>query len=163
MTDAKDIVRKRAVKNSRSLSLRRLSACVGLCLGAVVLAVMMLIPILGGAILNGYGKGKVERAFAEAYPGCVLRVGKLDYAVGANRLIAQSVTLSATNSTLRVGRISLKGVRWLPLLWGTADLADVLTKASIDVMNLDMELHRVTLRNPLRSAAGVRAAFRTDR
>ena len=83
------------MKNSRRLSLRRLSAYVGLCLGAVVLAVAVLILVFGGAILNGYGKGKVERAFAKAHPGCALRIGKLDYSVGANRLVAQSVTLSA--------------------------------------------------------------------
>jgi hypothetical protein len=68
-----------------------------------------------------------------------LRIGELDYAVGANRLIAQSVTLSATNSTLKVGRISLTGVRWARLLWGTAALADVLAKASLDATNLDVQ------------------------
>ena len=89
MTDAKDIGHRRAAKNSRSLSLRRLSVCVGLCLGAVVLPGVMHILIFGGTILNGYGKGKVERAFAEAFPGCELRIGKLDCSVGANHLIAQ--------------------------------------------------------------------------
>ena len=111
----------------------------GLCLGAVVLAVAVLILMFGGAILNGYGKGKVERAFAKAHPGCALRIGELDYSVGANRLVAQSVTLSATNTTLKVGRISLTGVRWARLLWGTAALADVLAKASLEATNLDVE------------------------
>jgi hypothetical protein len=68
-----------------------------------------------------------------------LRIGELDYAVGANRLVAQSVTLSATNSTLKVGRISLTGVRWARLLWGTAALADVLADASLEATNLDVE------------------------
>src|ERR1039458_5404200 len=71
------------VKNSRKLSVRRLSAYVGLCLGGGVLAVAVLIFVFGGAILNGYGKGKVERAFAKAYPGYGLRIGELDYAAGA--------------------------------------------------------------------------------
>ena len=99
----------------------------------------MLILVFGGAILNRYGKEKAERAFAEAHPGYALRIGELDYAVGANRLVAQSVTLSATNTTLKVGRISLTGVRWARLLWGTAALADVLAKASLDATNLDVE------------------------
>jgi hypothetical protein len=132
-------VHKRAVKHSRRLSLRRLSAYVGLCLGAVVLAGAVLLLVFGGAILNGYGKKKAERAFAEARPGYALRIGQLDYAVGANRLVAQSVTLSATNTTLKVGRISLKGVRWARLLWGTAALADVLAHASLEATNLDVE------------------------
>jgi len=127
------------VKHSRKLSLRRLSARVGLCLGVVVLAAAVSILIFGDMILNGYGKGKVERAFAKAHPGCALRIGKLDYSVGADRLVAQAVTLSATNTALKVGRISLTGARWARLLWGTAALADVLVKASLEATNLDVE------------------------
>src|SRR5687767_6722720 len=104
-----DTVHKRAVKNSRRLSLRRLSAYAGVSLGALVLAVAVLIIVFGGTILNRYGKEKAERAFGEAHPGYALRIGELAYAVGANRLVAQSVTLSATDTTLRVGRISLTG------------------------------------------------------
>ena len=111
----------------------------GASLAALVLAVAVLILVFGGAILNGYGKAKAERAFAEAHPGYALRIGELDYSVGANRLVAQSVTLSATNTTLKAGRISLTGVRWARLLWGTAALADVLAKASLDATNLDVE------------------------
>jgi hypothetical protein len=135
----KDRVHKRAVKHSRKLSLRRLSAYVGASLGALVLAAAVLIFVFGGAILNGYGKKKAERAFAVAHPGYALRIGQLDYALGANRLVAQSVTLSATNTTLKLGRISLTGVRWARLLWGTAALADALAKASLDATNLDVE------------------------
>src|ERR1039458_6123789 len=135
----KDRVHQRAVKHGRKLSLRRLSVYVGLCLGAVVLAVAVLILVFGGAILNRYGKEKAERAFAEAHPGYALRIGDLDYAVVANCLVAQSVTLSATNTTLKVGRTSLTGVRWPRLLWGTAALADVLADASLDATNLDVE------------------------
>ncbi len=56
----KDVVHKRALKKSGRLSLRRLSAWAGVCLGAVVLAIAMLILMFGGTILNGYGKGKAE-------------------------------------------------------------------------------------------------------
>ena len=111
----------------------------GLCLGAVVLAVAVFILMFGGMILNGYGKGKVERAFAKAHPGCALHIGKLDYSVGADLLVAQAVTLSAPNTTLKVDRISLTGARWTRLVWGTAALADVLAKASLDATNLNVE------------------------
>jgi hypothetical protein len=127
------------VKHGRKLSLRRLLAYIGLSLGAIVLAVAVVIFLFGGAILDSYGKRKAERAFAEAHPGYALRIGELDYAVGANCLVAQSVTLSDTNTTLKVGRISLAGVRWARLLWGTAALADVLAKASLEATNLDVE------------------------
>ena len=124
------------VRNMRA----RRSAYVGLGLGATVLAVAVFILLFGGTILNGYGKRKVERAFAEAHPGSVLRIGELDFAMGANRLVASSVTLRATNTTLKAGEISLTGVRWARLLWGAAALADVLAQATLDVTNLDVEL-----------------------
>src|ERR1017187_7522747 len=132
-------VHKRAVKHGGKLSLRRLSAYVGLSLGAIVLTVAVLIFLFGGAILDSYGKRKAEQAFAEAHPGYALRIGELDYSVGANCLVAQSVTLSDTNTTLKVGRISLTGVRWARLLCGTAALADVLADASLEATNLDVE------------------------
>lgn len=134
-------VHKRAVKHSRKLSLRRVSTYVGLSLGAFVLTVALLAIVFGGAILDGYGKRMAEQAFAQAHPGYALRIGELNYAVGANRLVAQSVTLSATNTTLKVGRISLTGVRWARLLWGTS-LADVLGKASLEATNLDVEFRQ---------------------
>jgi hypothetical protein len=95
--------------------------------------------MFGGAILNGYGKGKIERAFAKAHPGCALRIGKLDYSVGADLLVAHSVTLSAPNAMLKAGRISLTGVHWAQLLWGKAAPAEVLAKASLEATNLDGE------------------------
>jgi hypothetical protein len=135
----KDRVHKRTVKPGRKLSLRRLAAYVGLGLGAVVLALVVLTLVFGGALLNGYGKRKVEQAFAEAHPGCALRIGELDYSVGANRLFAQSVTLRATNATLKAGRVSLTGVRWAQVLWRTTALAEVLAQASLEATNLDAE------------------------
>src|SRR5512135_2862156 len=103
----KDRTPKRAVKRSRKLSLRRLFAFVGAALVALVLALALLVLGFGDAILNRYGKGKAERAFAEAHPGYALRIGELDYSVAANRLVAHSVTLSGTNSMLKVDRITL--------------------------------------------------------
>ncbi|RPI61587.1 MAG: hypothetical protein EHM48_05390, partial [Planctomycetaceae bacterium] len=85
---------------------RRMVARVGLCLVMVVLVVVVVILIFGVTILNGYGKRKMERAFGEAYPGYTLRIGELDYKIGANRIVAQSITLSVGNSMIKVGRIS---------------------------------------------------------
>jgi len=91
-----------------------------------------------GTIVNGYGKGRIERAFVKAHPGSSLRIGHLDYFFGANRLVAQPVTLIATNITLKTARVSLTGVRWARLLWGTAALADVLAHASLEATNVDL-------------------------
>ena len=111
----------------------------GLGLGAVALAVAVLILVFGDAILNRYGKPKAERAFAEAHPGSVLEIGELAYSVGANQLVAQSVTLITTNTMLKVGRISLTGVRWARFFGGTTALADGLAKATFEATNLVLQ------------------------
>ena len=121
---------------------RKLAAWVGLFLGAVALAAAAFIWVFGGALLDSYGKRQVERAFAEAHPGCALRIGELHCAVGARRLVAQAVTLTAPNATLKAGRISLTGVRWGPLLWGAAAPAQVLAQASLQATNLEVEFPR---------------------
>lgn len=123
----------------RRQSLWRVSTYAGVCLGALVLIVAVVILMFGKAILSGYGKGKLERAFAAAHPGCALQIGELDYAVGADRLVARSVTLTATNQTLRVGQLSVKGVRLAPLLRGSATLAEVFAQGSLEATNLHWE------------------------
>lgn len=105
-------------QHSRGRSLRKLAARLGLGLGAAGIAVVALLFVFGGEILNGFVKGKVERAFAKAHSGSTLRLGHLRYSVEANSLAAQSVTLNATNLTFKAGQTSLTGVRWGRLLWG---------------------------------------------
>ena len=121
------------------MSLRRLSAQVSLGLGAALFAVAGLLLLFGGLILNSYGKGQAERAFAKAHPGCSLRLGHLDYALIANRLVAQSLTLSTPKTTLKIDRLCLTGTRWARLLWRKAALTNALAKASLDATNLEAE------------------------
>jgi hypothetical protein len=130
---------KQVVKNNRKLSLRRLLTYVGLSLGAVVFVVAVLLLVFGGAMLNSYIQGRVERVVAEALPGSTLRIGELDYSIGANRVVAKSVVLSTTNSTLTVDRISLTGVRWTEFLSKKIALADVFAHASLEATNLIAE------------------------
>jgi len=129
-------------RSEGGLSPGRLSAYVGLCLGAAVLVVAALTLLLGDHILNAYGKGKIERAFDRAYPGRALRIGELDYSIGANRLTARSVELNTTNSTLRAGRISLTGVRWARLLFGKPTPAHLLAKAGLDASDIEINFTR---------------------
>ena len=109
-----------AARPGRKPSWRRLSAYFGLSVGALASVVLALLYLLDGAILDTYGKKKIERAFARAYPGSVLRIGALNYALGVNRLVALSVSLSTTNASFKAGEISLTGVRWFRFLCGTS-------------------------------------------
>ena len=133
---------KREKRGDARSSLRRKLATVGASLGALVLVVALLVLVFGGTILNRYGKGRAEHAFAEAHPGSELRIGDLSFALGANRLVAQSVTLKAARTTVRVERLALTGVRWARLLRGKSGLADALTRAVLEAVNLDAEFPR---------------------
>lgn len=128
-----------AAKNNRPVSPLRRLAYLGLGLGVFILAVALFILVFGNMILNGYGKRRVQQAFAAGHPGSTLQIGKLSYAIGASRLDAQSIALSTTSSSFKVGRISLAGIRVAPILRGKATLADILAKASLDAANLDVE------------------------
>jgi hypothetical protein len=124
------------------VSSRKLLAWLGEFLVALVVTFGVLLAFFSGAFLNGYCRLKVERAFAKAHPGSELRIGQLDYSLRANRLIAESAALKSTNTTLKTGRISVMGVRWIGLLSGASTLANVLANASLDATNLDMEFRQ---------------------
>lgn len=110
-------------------------------IGLAVIAVFVLF-VYGNSILNGYGKARLERSFAQAFPGNVLKIGKLDYSRATNLLVADSVRVSATSSTYRIGRVELKDVHWMRLIWGSAGAMDAFAKARLDATNLDAEFHQ---------------------
>ena len=112
---------------------------IGASLVALLLVMTVLIVVFWGAILNRFAKTRAERAFGKAYPGFVLGIGHLDYSLSANRLVAQAITLSSTNTLLKVDRVSLTAVHWAALFWGTANPGKVLATASLDATNLDLE------------------------
>jgi hypothetical protein len=122
------------------MSLRKLWLTRALCLGAVVLRRRGVHPTVRWCDPQRLRQREDRASVCQsASRVCDLRIGELDYAVGANRLVAQSSHCSATNTTLKIGRISLTGVRWARLLWGTSALADVLANASLEATNLDVE------------------------
>jgi len=127
------------MKGGTRLSPKKLAVYVGAFFFALVCVTAAFLFVFGGAIVNGYAKGKVEQAFAKGHPGLVMRIEHLGYSMGANLVVAQSVTLSGTNVMFKASRISLMGVHWASLIWRRATLADVLAKTSLEATNLDAE------------------------
>lgn len=119
--------------------MRKMLTWIGAAAVALVLVVCMVALVFGNVILNQYGRGKAERAFAHAHPGSALLLGQLDYTMGVNRLTAQSITLSSPGTMCKTGRVSLTGVRWTSLLRDTYTLGEVLAQASLEVTNVHVE------------------------
>jgi len=130
---------KPAVKH---MTPKRLIAYTGLYLGLIIFVTVMLINVFSGPILNSYAKGKAERAFAEAHPGCTLRIGGLKYAVVGNRMDVSSATIITTNCTFNAGHVSLSDVRWIRFLQGKTTLVDSLAKATLNVADIDIKFHQ---------------------
>ncbi len=125
------------MNKDRKRSLRRWGKRVGITLGAAIVVGALGLLVFGNALLNRYGKPRVERAFAQANSGGLLRIGKVHYAIGSNRLDAESATLQFGSLTIEAGRTSLSGVRWLPLAWGTP-MADALDHARLEANDLQL-------------------------
>ena len=126
-------------KEGRRRFLGRLSARAGIFLGALLITIVVFSLMFRGAIFNRYGKAKAERAFAEACPGWALRIGDSDYEARGNRLVAQSITLSGPNVTVKTGLVSLTGVHWTRLLVGPRLPADILATASLEAAHIVVE------------------------
>jgi hypothetical protein len=111
-------------------------------LGLLLLALTLFLVAFRGVILNAYAKAKIERAFAAAYPGSTLQIGKLEYGLGANRLFADSVSLQSSNVSFAASQVTLTGVRWTRLIQGRSAAADLLARARVEAVDLHAQFHR---------------------
>ena len=134
------------VKSRRRRSLRRLSVYAFLGVGLLAIVGTVLLYGFGDALLNGYGKARVQRAFAAAHPGYVLQIGKLEFAIRANRLVAQGINVEGTNSSLKIGRLSLTGVRWARLFAKAPHLARVFSASTLEATGVDAEFAQAQYR-----------------
>jgi hypothetical protein len=105
-------------------------------IGAVCAALAML---SGNLLLNLYARRKLERAFAAAHPGQVLRIGRMDNSWREGRLAAASLLLTTPDSTLSMGPIAIHHIRWAPLLSRRPALPEVFARASLEATNLMFE------------------------
>ena len=110
----------------------------GLGLAAALLVVGAFLLFFGQAMLDGYGKGKLERGFAVAHPGSVLRIGELHYAIGAGRLVARAVALRTAGNTGKIDQLTISGLRWAPLLHGSTATADLLAASRFEAAGIEV-------------------------
>jgi hypothetical protein len=126
------------VKTGAKPSLRKLALSVSGFFVVFVAVIAILLFAFGGAFINGYAKNTVEKSFAQAHPGLVMRIGHLSYSIHADETVAVSIRVSGSNMIFKVDRIKLKGVRWISLFLSKPVLASVLAKASLDATNLEV-------------------------
>lgn len=123
----------------RGVSARRLLAYAAATLAATIIVAVLSLVLFRNVLLNQFGKEKAERAFAQAHPGSVLKIGSLHYTFRPNRLAAETVLLHTTNATLEVEKVQLTGVRWPGLLLGNSRLEEALSGMRLDATNAHLQ------------------------
>jgi len=114
----------------------------GLCLAGGVLAALAIVILCRGAIINGFVRHRMERAFAKAFPGSELTIASLDYRFGSNTLAARGVTLKTREHGFKAEGATLSGGRWVRLLMGKPSAAEAFAGASAKVEKLEVEFLR---------------------
>lgn len=91
-----------------------------LSLGTIVFAAALLsLFFYTDPFINTFLKGRITKAFRDAYPAYSIRIGSMHYSIPENRLGFDSVALTAVDSTMSctIAAYSVSGIGWLELLW----------------------------------------------
>jgi hypothetical protein len=123
----------------RTRSLKRSAARVAAVLGVIGAFCAALAVLFGNFMLNSYARTKIEKAFAAAHPGQVLRIGPMDNSWKEGRLATASLLLTTPDFTLKTGPIAIRHVHWAPLLSRKPALPEVFAQASLEATNLTFE------------------------
>jgi len=126
----------------RKPSLKQRTARVAAVVAVIGVACAALAIFFGNAMLNSYARAKIEKEFAAAHPGQVLRVGPMDNSWREGRLAAASLLLTTPDFSLKTGPIAIKHVRWTPLLSRRPALPEIFAQASLEASNLSFEFSR---------------------
>ena len=112
---------------------------------ALVLSGVWPFHFLSDFMVNGFVKGRLLRGLTEAYPSYSIHISGMHYNIGGDRIGFDSVTVMAIDSTLSctVARLSVRGIRWMHLLWegnvAPRDLAGSVADAQDIALNLQQE------------------------
>jgi hypothetical protein len=107
----------------------------------VLLGVLALL-LFPDPFVNRFIKPRITKGFAESYPAHSIRIADMHYNVFKNRVVFDSVAMSAVDSTWSgtVGSFSASGIGWMHLLFGghlaPVDFASSVVEAQDVVLNL---------------------------
>lgn len=125
----------------RKFSSLKTASFAGIAVTAGVLVGVLLLLLFPDPIVNGFITPRVSKAVAEAYPAYSIHIGHVSWRIFQNRLVCDSVALSAVDGTFAgaMGPISVNGIDWIPLLWGRA--LDAGSFDNVDLDARDIEVH----------------------
>jgi hypothetical protein len=81
--------------------------------------------------INGYFKNQIIKAFTKSYPSYSIQIAGMHYNIWENRIACAGISITSVDSTFScsIGKLSVSGIAWLPILWqgvtsskGTNDL-----------------------------------------
>lgn len=113
----------------------------------VVLALMICAAVVfcfPGVALIPFLDSRISRTCEKEYPGTTVRMKGLRYEFWTNTIECDSITIGAPDSVpiISAGRISVKGLRRLPLLLGADLTPDVLAHVLVDAREIVVSIPR---------------------
>jgi hypothetical protein len=107
-----------AVESPRKI---KVAVCIVACACVLLLA--------GNLFVDWFVRSRITRALADAAPGISVSIDRLHYSVLRNRLVCDSVTVRAADSTVRgsVGEVTVSGISRMKLLGGSGAFASLET------------------------------------
>jgi hypothetical protein len=133
----------------RKLSPLKIATYVGIAIGTIMLICVLILLLYPDPLVNRFIKPRITKAFAEAYPAYSMRIADMNYSLLQNRFGFDSVALSAVDSSFTgsLGRLSVRGIGWMHLLWGGSlalhDFANAVMDAQSIVLNLPEEQYEL--------------------
>jgi hypothetical protein len=108
------------MRNRFGLPDRRTVSRVVLVIAATVSVCTLAVLASIDPLVNRFARPGILQAFNDAYPGHALQIADIRYGLFADRFDVDSAVVTGANGTSvgSIGPFSLRGLRWLHLLWG---------------------------------------------
>jgi hypothetical protein len=102
----------------RSVRAHPLLASIAVMAALLLAGASIAVFIFTDPLLNHFAKGRIEEAFADAYPGFALRIGTLHYSYVNNNTECRGVLYAASDSSITCSArsISIIGIGWRQLV-----------------------------------------------
>ena len=128
----------------RKLSLRKVAKLASFIIGAVILICVLVFIFFPDPFINAMLKGRLKKAFTEAYPAYSIKFSDMHYNFWKNRLGCDSLTLKTNDSTFTcsVGSFSVSGIGWIKILMQRDFTTNTLTSSVIDAQKIVLNFHK---------------------
>lgn len=122
------------VFNIEKKSLKNAVKYTSIVVGSILFIFLLVLIVFQDQLINSFLKEPITKAFNKANENYTLKLGDLNFELWQNTLSCDSIILKSkdTSMTYMAGSFSIRGIKWLNILWNrdfsTNDLAETVIK-----------------------------------